>query len=48
MMFSNMNVICIDSFFYFHNDCENEMSHFDKTIDEDKNVSLNYTRENIK
>ena len=40
MVFPNMSVLCIGSFFYLHSDCGDEVSHLGKTTDEDKDVSI--------
>ncbi len=39
-MFSNVSVEAIDNFIDFHRSDKNKMSHLDKTIYEDKNVSI--------
>ncbi len=33
--FSDINIECIECFLYFHNNDEDEISYFDKTVDED-------------
>ena len=43
MKFSDINIEDLSSFFYFHDSSENKMSYLNETINEDKNIIINYT-----
>ena len=43
MKFSDIDIEGLSSFFYFHDSSENKMSHLNETINEDKNIMINYT-----
>ncbi len=47
-MFSNVSVEAIDSFIDFHRSDKNKMSHLNKAIYEDENVSIRNSYKDIK
>jgi hypothetical protein len=40
MQFSHVLIERVDSFFYFHEDCRDKMSHLEESIDEDEYVTI--------
>jgi endo-alpha-1,4-polygalactosaminidase (GH114 family) len=48
MQFSHVLIEKVDSFFYFHEDCRDKMSHLKESIDEDEYVTINNSHKNAR